>query len=435
MSARHDATEEVVGVSLHSTERHVSSRPHEGNVQPHGDMLQLGPLQLVHRAGISWTDRVGSDVATALHPIRNGVHSQVATCLGEHVEAARVRVVALDSGLHTVDEVRGLVHVAGQMHAKVLVDFHGQGHRWPACDHIVLLVVVVRIRLPVHLEVGQLPLALGREEHPDGEVIDVGGPFPRTSGNRGVGYLAIELLNVPGRRRPMAGPGLVAKADTLQKLLCGHRGPQRDQLLAQGLVFAAPHLVELDLVHHVPLRTVRGFGGLHAWELPEVACKDEDGNPVCRLPHLDNALEVLLGELGDLVDRDHVVLRQTVHYFHRILVEEEGAGTGVHVRFRVLAPDPGCLLGRGQCIQHSASLSQAPADAFVDHSGFASAWRSSRCLRPVRLSFLYDVVILRVVRCLPRRLGPVQQLADAFLQSFLPLVEPDVLEHGILFLG
>ena len=251
----------------------------------------------------------------------------------------------------------------------------------------------------------------------------MGGPFPRTSGNRGTGYLAIELLNVPGRRRPMAGPGLVAKADTLQKLLCGHRGPQRDQLLAQGLVFAAPHLVELDLVHHVPLRTVRGFGGLHAWELPEVACKDEDGNPVCRLPHLDNALEVLLGELGDLVDRDHVVLRQTVHYFHRILVEEEGAGTGVHVRVRVLAPDPGCLLGRGQCIQHSASLSQAPADAFVDHSSFASAWRSSRCLRPVRLSFLYDVVILRVVRCLPRRLGPVQQLADAFLQSFLPLVQ------------
>ena len=69
VSARHDATEKVVGVSLHSTERHVSSRPHEGNVQPH--MLQLGPLQLVHRAGISWTDRVGSDVATALHPIRN----------------------------------------------------------------------------------------------------------------------------------------------------------------------------------------------------------------------------------------------------------------------------------------------------------------------------------------------------------------------------
>ena len=356
-------------------------------------MLQLGPLQLVHCAGISWTDRVGSDVATALHPIRNGVHSQVATCLGEHMKTAGVRVVALDSGLHTVDEVRGLVHVAGQMHAEVLVDFHGQGHRRPACDHIVLLVVVVRIRLPVHLEVGQLPLALGREEHPDGEVVDVGGPFLRTSGNRGVGYLAIELLNVPGRRRPMTGPGFVAKADTLQKLLRGHRGPQRDQLLAQGLVFAAPHLVELDLVHHVPLRTVRGFGRLHAWELPEVACKDEDGNPVCRLPHLDDALEVLLGELGDLVDRDHVV-----------------AGTGVHVRFRVPAPDPGCLLGRGQCIQHSASLSQAPADAFVDHGGFASAWRSGHCLRPVLLlGFLYDVVILRVVRCLPRRLGPVQQ--------------------------
>ena len=32
VSARHDAAEKVVGVSLHSTERHVSSRPHEGDV-------------------------------------------------------------------------------------------------------------------------------------------------------------------------------------------------------------------------------------------------------------------------------------------------------------------------------------------------------------------------------------------------------------------
>ena len=142
---------------------------------------------------------------------------------------------------------------------------------------------------------------------------------------------------------------LVAKGNALQKLLRGHRGPQCDQLLVQSLVLAAPHLMQLDLVHHVPLRAVCGLGGLHAWELPEIACKHEDGDPICCFPQLDDALEILLRELGDLVDCDHVVLCQAVHHFHRILVEEdeeECAGAGVHVRPGVLAPDPRCLLGR-----------------------------------------------------------------------------------------
>ena len=73
------------------------------------------------------------------------------------------------------------------------------------------------------------------------------------------------------------------------------------------------------------------------------------GTRSAAFPQLDDALEILLRELGDLVDCDHVVLCQAVHHFHRILVEEdeeECAGAGVHVRPGVLAPDPRCLLGR-----------------------------------------------------------------------------------------
>ena len=186
------------------------------------------------------------------------------------MDTAGAGVVAAHSGLHAIDEVCGLVHITGEMHPKATVQLHAQGHRRPAQDDLVLVIEVVGVGLPVHFEIRQLPLPLGGEEHPDGEVVYVGGRLTGTRGDGGVGHLAVEFLEVPRRRLPMSRPSFVAQGDALQELLGGHGSPQSHKLLPQGLVFAAPHLVELDLVDHTPLRAVRGTGGLDARELPEI---------------------------------------------------------------------------------------------------------------------------------------------------------------------
>ena len=58
-------------------------------------------------------------------------------------------------------------------------------------------VEVVGVRLPVHLQLSQLPLALGGEERPYGEVVHMSGRFPGACCDRGVGHIAVELLKVP----------------------------------------------------------------------------------------------------------------------------------------------------------------------------------------------------------------------------------------------
>ena len=151
-----------------------------------------------------------------------------------------------------------------------------------------------------------------------------------------MGMAPVKLLQVPGRRLVMAGPSLVTAAYVRQLGPAGLGGAQELQLLLQDVVLATPHLMQVDLVNHAPAWAVRSLGGLlallaDAGQLPEVARKDQGRHLVGRLPHLDDALKVGLRQLGDLVHGHHVVLRQAVHHFHGIPVEEEGAGTGVNV--------------------------------------------------------------------------------------------------------
>ena len=193
------AAQEVVAISLHSAEGHVSGCFHEGDVEPDGDVLKLCTLQLVYGAGIPRTNRVGGHVAAVLDPIGYGVDSQVAARLSQHMHTPGCRVIAFHNGLHAVDEVGALVHVSGDVHPHVFVEIHGQWLRRPPQHNLVLIVEVVGVRLPVHLQLSQLPLALGGEEHPYGEVVHMGGRFPGACCDRGVRHIAVELLKVPSR--------------------------------------------------------------------------------------------------------------------------------------------------------------------------------------------------------------------------------------------
>ena len=124
----------------------------------------------------------------------------------------------------------------------------------------MVLVIVGRVRFPVHRHRCQLALPPGGIQHEDGEVVHLGGGPARAGGDGRVGIAAVELLQVPGRRLVMARPGLVAEADLVELRLGWPGGPQELQLLLQDLIFAAPHLMQVDLVNHAPARAVRGLG-------------------------------------------------------------------------------------------------------------------------------------------------------------------------------
>ena len=91
VAAIHPASDEVVPVMLHSAGGHVPSSFRERDVQPEGDVAELGALELVDGAGVAWSHRVGRYPATLRHALRDGVDCQMPLCLGDY-NAAMMRV-------------------------------------------------------------------------------------------------------------------------------------------------------------------------------------------------------------------------------------------------------------------------------------------------------------------------------------------------------
>ena len=363
MAPLQNAAEEVVPVPLHAADGDVARRFGAWDVQVHGDVFQLCPLQLVDRRAVARADGVRRDVAAILHVVGHWVDGQLAAGFGAHVQALRAGLVPHDRCLHPIDEVCLLVDVAGQVQAHALVELHVQGGWRAAGDELVVVVLVVvgRIGLPVHWQGRQLSLLPCSEEDPDGEVIHQGRRPPGARGDGGSRVAPVQLLQIPGCRILMPRPGLVSTADVLQLLLARHGCPQELQLFLQDLVFAPPHLMQSDLVHRAPPRAVRGLrrlmaSGAEAGQLPKVSGENKGRQLVCGLPHLDDPLKVRLGQLRDLVDGNHVVLRQAIHHFESLPVEKEGSRAGVHLRLRVLRSHPRSLLCGGQGVQDPATL-------------------------------------------------------------------------------
>ena len=119
-----NAAKEVVAVPLHSAQRHVPCRFHERDIQPDGYMVQLRALQLMDRACIPGTHRVGGDVPAVRDPVRDGVDGEVAAGLCENVKAAGRRGEAQNGTFHAVDEVGALVNIARNVHSHAPVHFH-----------------------------------------------------------------------------------------------------------------------------------------------------------------------------------------------------------------------------------------------------------------------------------------------------------------------
>ena len=356
MPSCHPAADEVILIPPHAAHGHVACRPHERDIKPDGDVLQLGPLLLVNRAGVARPDWVGRHGAAVLHPLGDGVADEGSARLGADVEAAGVGVVALNHGLHPVHEVGLLVQVLGQVDPRALEDLREGRLRGTAGDQAVLLVVVCLVGLPVHGQLRQRPLLPPGEEHKGGQVVHLGGVATSASDDSGVGVGAVELRQIPSRGLVVAGPSFVARANLPQQGLVRHGRSECQELLLQDIVLAAPHGVELNFQDLPPARAVLGLAALDAWQLPEIAGKHKHRQLVSRLPHLVDALEVALRELGHLVYDHEVVAVQEVHGFQGVLVEQKGACARVHIRLRVSLPRSRGLQTRGKREEHPAPV-------------------------------------------------------------------------------
>ena len=142
--ALQDASHQVVVIVLHPADGHIACGLGAHDVQPNGDVRELGALQLVDGAGIARPDWVCGHVPAVLHIVRHGVHCQVPAGLGHHMDALCLVVVVRDCGLHPVDEVGFLVDVTGQMQAHALVQPHLQGLRRLSAEELVVVVLVTR---------------------------------------------------------------------------------------------------------------------------------------------------------------------------------------------------------------------------------------------------------------------------------------------------
>ena len=187
-------------------------------------------------------------------------------------------------------EVCLLVQVFGQVDPRALEDLCEGWLRRPAGDEAVLLVVVRLVGFPVHRQFRQRPLLPPGEEHEGGQVIHLGGVATSAGDDGGVGMGAVELRQIPRSGLVVAGPSLVARADLSQQGLVRHGRPERQELLLQDVVLAAPHGMHLHLHDLPPTRAVLRLASLDARQLPEVAGEHEHGQLVRRLPHLVDAL-------------------------------------------------------------------------------------------------------------------------------------------------
>ena len=98
------------------------------------------------------------------------------------------------------------------------------------------------------------------------------------------------------------------------------------------------------------------------------------------LPHGNETVEELGREHRELVNNDHVILREDWQRFRQVLVKEEGAKAGVNINLWVHSPHFRDQLPGGQCEQYTGSLSMPFVHALMDDSSLSTAWwPKTRC--------------------------------------------------------
>ena len=162
---------------------------------------------------------------------------------------------------------------------------------------------------------------------------------------------------------------------------CAHRPilaeiPQLAQ--ERVLIGLAPDFVELDLIDKPPLRMMHqaALGVVRRRQLPLIPSEDQSWQLTSTQPHLMQAVEMLLEELGRFIDDDEVIAQHHAHRFHQRFVKHEGAVANVQVCLRVPLLHAGPLHPSGHGKQDSGAEPLSSSNALVQNSRLARARRA-----------------------------------------------------------
>ena len=107
-----------------------------------------------------------------------------------HAQAAGSRIQAADRGLHAVDKVQSLVHIARQVETHPRIDLLSQRLQRARLSFAALLVIR-RVCFPVHVQRAQDRLAHLFVQRLDAQLVDGGRFAPRAGRECGVGVAAL----------------------------------------------------------------------------------------------------------------------------------------------------------------------------------------------------------------------------------------------------
>ena len=366
-----------VGVVFHAAQGYVGCCAKVRHIEPHGDVLQRGPLHFVQGAGVAQPHGVMDDLV-----LRSpGVHCQHPSLIGPHDDIALVH--AQHCGTHAVHKADLFVQILGENDVGVSVDSHIQRH----FGNHISLVEVVDVAFRVCGQYGQRIHFIRREKHFQGQLVKVGRAFACASQEHGLGRLLQNVVDVVQAGRLLhhiAGSAprwcFVTCCDFLELLLARLVGPERLQGFEQLGALAPAHCVELPLldVDAVPPRRGQSIGlpFLGAGKLVEVSHEDQSGKLFCGLPLFHYALKNSFGELAHFFNHDQIVgLLDLQSLLHRP-VNQKSPVHGVNLKVGKLFPKGGSQTAGGRSQEHTSLLPHRFTDHFVHCGAFPAASRA-----------------------------------------------------------
>ena len=270
MVPRQVAQEAPVLVMLHPGQRHVGGGLDVCDIQPQGDMLQCGTLDLHESDRVAQPQRqVGGPALLSVKEdlvVRVGEDGEHVAALGSHQDG--IALNAQHRAAHPVHEILLLLEIAGERDPHALINGNLQGL---AVHELAGVVVVADVALVVARHIAKRGRVGVESLH--GQVVQEGGAAASDGQEKGLRGLVEDVLHVQlGGFGTDAGPtirhGPVPTEDAQQLLPVRLRSSKELQLPAQIRALAAPHGTQMPHHELLPTGAVARASAIHAGSHP-----------------------------------------------------------------------------------------------------------------------------------------------------------------------